>query len=162
VNVSLGAQRTMILKTKKDQIDESNPTRTKQTFPLSDNSMFVMGPETNKKWLHGINHDNRPLKIKSEDEQHQGGERISLTFRYIGTFLSKDHKKIYGQGATAKSKENAQDVVQSPEEAEKLIIAFGRENHESDFDWDLHYGRGSDVLHFVEPPETSTVASSQT
>ena len=110
-----------------------------------------MGLETNRTWLHGINHDNRPLHIKSSLEQAQGGERISLTFRHIGTFLSADGTRIFGQGARGKTKAEARPVVVGTGEAEELLAAFGRENHESAFDWEEVYGEGFDVLHFSEP-----------
>ncbi|CAA7266752.1 unnamed protein product [Cyclocybe aegerita] len=169
VNVSLGAQRTMTLRVKKDKkvaagpeepvaTDHGTPAstpgtpgtpRAAQRIPLPHNSMFVMGLETNAKWLHAVNHDNRPLKIKSPEEQLEGGGRISLTFRHIGTFLSKDETRIWGQGAKNKSKE-AGLVKYDKEEVEKLLWAFGEENHKSDFDWEAAYGTGFDVLHFTE------------
>lgn len=163
VNVSLGAQRVMILRSKRDKTSQEQasttpsdspsaevppPPRNSQRIPLPHNSMFVMGPETNAKWLHGINHDNRPLKLKSDPEQYQGGERISLTFRHIGTFLTADESKIYGQGARGKTKETAGAVIHGTKESSRLIQAFGEENHRSDFDWDMNYGQGFDVLHF--------------
>ncbi|KAF9005175.1 hypothetical protein BDQ17DRAFT_1353960 [Cyathus striatus] len=172
VNVSLGAQRTMTLRLKKDNTqavlsaattgadaeinanEASSPAtktpRSAQRIPLPHNSMFVMGPETNMKWLHGIGHDNRPLYTKSEEEQFQGGARISLTFRYIGTFLSGDEKYIWGQGGKGKTKEDKRLVVNGTKEAERLIEAFGEENQRSEFDWDAAYGQGFDVLHFRE------------
>lgn len=155
VNVSLGAQRVMTLRTKKDKLrqeqeqdSEASTSRDTQRIPLPHNSMFVMGPTTNAEWLHGINHDNRPFKTKSEVEQFNDGERISLTFRHIGTFLTADGKMIYGQGAKGKTREEARPVVLGTKEAETLIRAFGEENHCSDFDWEANYGSGSDVLHF--------------
>lgn len=111
--------------------------------------MFVMGLHTNAKWLHGINHDKRPLKTKSSDEQFEGGARISLTFRHIGTFMSKGGTHIWGQGAKSKTKEEANLIVTDKGEVEKLIQAFGDENQKSDFDWDAAYGQGFDVLHFT-------------
>jgi alkylated DNA repair dioxygenase AlkB len=83
VNVSLGAQRIMTLRMKKDGAQqlpgaETATSRPAQRIPLPHNSMFVLGPETNKKWLHGINHDNRPFHQKDEAERHQNGERISF------------------------------------------------------------------------------------
>jgi 2OG-Fe(II) oxygenase superfamily len=165
VNVSLGAQRVMTLRSKRDKTAQaeqettissepdaevSPPPRNSQRIPLPHNSMFVMGPETNSKWLHGINHDNRPLKIKSDAERYQGGERISLTFRHIGTFLTADESKIYGQGARGKTKEIAGTVIHGTGETSRLIQAFGEENHRSDFDWDKNYGEGFDVLHFTK------------
>lgn len=151
VNVSLGAQRVMTLRLKKDgvrSLSDYEGSRPTQRIPLPHNSMFVMGPETNRKWLHGINQDKRLITMKSEAERYECGERISLTFRHIGTFLTKDQARIYGQGAKGKTKENARPVVNGTKEGSSLIYAFGNENHESDFDWDRSYGRGFDVLHF--------------
>lgn len=143
----------MTLRMKKDGAQrlpdaESAESRPSQRIPLPHNSMFVMGPETNKKWLHGINHDNRPLHMKNEAEQQEAGERISLTFRHIGTYLTKDSSKIYGQGAKAKAKEKARPVVNGTQQAADLIWAFGKENGRSDFNWNRAYGVGFDVLHF--------------
>ena len=159
VNVSLGAQRVMTLRTKRDksrqeqqqqqqQSGGSAAPRDVQRIPLPHNSMFVMGLQTNAEWLHAINHDNRPNQTKSEAEQFNAGERISLTFRLIGTFLTADEKAIYGQGATRKTREEARPVILGTAEAEKLIQAFGEENQRSDFDWEANYGMGYDVLHF--------------
>ncbi|KAJ3864165.1 hypothetical protein EV359DRAFT_41605 [Lentinula novae-zelandiae] len=154
VNVSLGAQRTITLRTKKDQVrtDEgSDGKRLSQRLPLPHGSMFVMGLETNRRWLHAINHDNRPRKTKSPEELQQNGERISLTFRHIGTFLDGPNERlIYGQGATGKMREEARPVVNGGGlEAEALLEAFGHENKDSNFVWDEWYGNGSDVLHFT-------------
>ncbi|KAF9467532.1 hypothetical protein BDZ94DRAFT_1248363 [Collybia nuda] len=158
VNVSLGAQRVMTLRIKKDRgatapatenEHQLSPFRPSQRIPLPHNSMFVLGPETNAKWLHGINHDKRPLQMKADEEQYQGGERISLTFRHIGTFLSPDEVWIWGQGATGKTKETARKVSHGSEVG-ALIRAFGEENQRSDFDWDMNYGGGFDVLHFPQ------------
>jgi len=155
VNVSIGATRSMTLRTKKDALSsagelEEGQSRKHQKFPLPDRSMFVMGLETNAKWLHSVRHDNRPFHTKSEEERYMNGERISLTFRNIGTFLSADGTKIWGQGATARSVQEARDVVTGQEEVEQLIGWFGRENHRSDFDWQGVYGQGSDVVNFTQ------------
>jgi hypothetical protein len=121
-----------------------------QRFPLPHNSMFVMGLETNRLCRHMIPHDNRPFKLKSPEEQSENGERISLTFRHIGTFLTPDEKKIFGQGAKKKTREEAGDVINYDDaESLKLINAFSKENHDAhDFLWEEWYGEGSDVLHF--------------
>ncbi|KAG6864473.1 hypothetical protein C0991_009275, partial [Blastosporella zonata] len=155
VNVSLGAMRVMTLRQKGPPRNGAPPPeneekvpRASQRIPLPNNSMFVMGPETNKQWLHGINHDNRAQRTKSEAELFQGGERISLTFRHIGTFLTPDEKLIYGQGAKGKTRATARPVVLGGRDGKALIRAFGEENHRNDFDWDRNYGRGYDVLHF--------------
>ena len=140
VNVSLGAQRTMFLRTKRD----AGPKQA-QRVPLPDNSMFVLGLKSNRIWVHGIHTDNRPERIKDSKER---GERISLTFRWIGTFLTSDSKQIWGQGATGKTREEAKPVVNGEKEAVPLIEAFGHEKRNSTFDWDAAYGDGYDVLHF--------------
>ncbi|RPD55271.1 hypothetical protein L226DRAFT_493391 [Lentinus tigrinus ALCF2SS1-7] len=179
VNVSLGAQRFMTLHTKKDALahphveldatppatagearphsptgtggpeKKAPPHRNTQRVALPHNSMLVMGLETNAKWLHSIRTDKRPLRTKTAAEQCQNGERISLTFRTIGTFLNEEETLIWGQGAKGKTREEARPVVRGGPEAARLITAFGVENHSSDFDWDRTYGKGFDVLHFT-------------
>ncbi|KAH0565520.1 hypothetical protein GP486_001094 [Trichoglossum hirsutum] len=197
-NVSIGAQRTMILRTKKPveshsaapstgnvTTDDEEPDRTGrsttagkpltppptkipatrskalsavsnthtrhvQRIPMPHNSMFILGQTTNMRWLHGIRQDKRPISIKSAEETAFNGERISLTFRHIGTFLDKPAKRIWGQGALSKSKETAGKVINgNTKEAEEMIRMFGRENHESEFDWDKTYGAGFNVLNIV-------------
>jgi hypothetical protein len=83
VNVSIGAQRTMTLRTKKKEGRET------ERIVLPHASMFALGPDKKREWLYGINHDNLPSHLKLE-EVHEDGERISPTFRQIGTFLTKD------------------------------------------------------------------------
>ena len=150
VNVSLGAERAMTLRTKRDAADAADEGRISERVALPHNSMLVMGLETNKKWLHSIRSDKRPDKAKTVGELFENGERISLTFRRIGTFLTADQRHIYGQGAKGKTKEDARPVVNGGAEAERLILAFGLENQRSDFDWQVGYGNGFDVLHFAE------------
>ena len=121
--------------------------RPSQRIPLPHNSMFVMGLETNTKWLHGINPDNRPITVKSPEEQVEQGNRISLTFRHIGTFLTKDATHIWGQGAKNKMKQEAGLVIDDAEESQRMLYAFGDENQKPNFDWEAAYGVGFDVLH---------------
>ncbi|KAK6514851.1 hypothetical protein TWF506_007213 [Arthrobotrys conoides] len=196
VNVSLGAQRVMTLRTKKREREKlvphaqddkkqrqpeteagsepvkddstataasSTPAPSKveeepeepriiQKIPLPHNSMFILGLPTNQKWMHSIQPDKRLLRDKAPEELAYSGERISLTFRHIGTFLSKDEKKIWGQGATAKNKEDAKDtIVGDQERAEEMVYAFAAENRMgAGFEWEEWYGKGFDVLHFNE------------
>ncbi|KAF4631950.1 hypothetical protein G7Y89_g6168 [Cudoniella acicularis] len=154
-NASLGAQRTMVFRTKKPLKSEDDtgavlPAQPRQSCraPLPHNSLCKVGLVTNMRWLHGIRQDKRMLSEKSPAELAFDGGRISLTFRLIGTFLDKDEQKIWGQGATAKTKAEAKTVVngETPE-AEKMIRAFGKENHSTEFDWKTSYGQGFDVLH---------------
>ena len=161
-NVSLGAQRTMTLRTKRKDKDLSRPleedskvdlTRQVQKARLSHNSLFRMGLKTNEEWLHSIRQDKRAEREKSPAELAFGGGRISLTFRWIGTFLDKEEKTIWGQGATGKTKEEAHTVIngQTPE-AIDMLKAFGTENRTTKFDWEAQYGKGFDVLHMSNSP----------
>ena len=157
VNVSFGAQRTMRLRTKKnakvEREDESGQRET-QRVAMPHNSMFVLGLKTNEKWLHGIMADKRVDAERSEPEKAFSGSRISLTFRHIGTFLDARESTIWGQGATAANQREAADVINDDEEeAERMIRAFGQENHSSDFGWSKWYGSGFDMLHLHNPPE---------
>jgi alkylated DNA repair dioxygenase AlkB len=172
VNLSLGARRTMTLKTKKDSLLDVTGGRRTQRVPLPHNSLFVMGLQTNARWMHSVHTDKRPDDTKDPSER---GARISLTFRRIGTFLTRadadpPQQLIYGQGATRKTRAEAQPVVQQggAPQAERLLAAFGAENHRSEFDWDGAYGEGFDVLHFAaaaaaaasgEPPAEAEDAS---
>ncbi|KAL6898116.1 hypothetical protein GGI43DRAFT_408432 [Trichoderma evansii] len=166
-NVSLGAERTMILRTKRLEKDLSGTAAAKdekrkiQRARLSHNSLCRMGLQTNMKWLHAIRRDRRADRDKSAAELAYAGRRISLTFRQIGTFLDRDETIIWGQGATGKTRDAAHPISngQSPE-AVKMIQAFGTENHASEFDWSAHYGRGFDVLHISNSPRFFASADS--
>ncbi|KAI0146256.1 hypothetical protein GGR57DRAFT_494308 [Xylariaceae sp. FL1272] len=124
-----------------------------QKARLPHNSLCQMGLRTNMRWLHAIRQDKRLARDKSSAELAYDGARISLTFRHIGTFLDRENKHIWGQGATAKTKEDAREIIngQTPEAIE-MLRAFGRENQSSDFDWEAHYGAGFDVLHISAAP----------
>jgi nicotinamidase-related amidase/glutathione S-transferase len=173
VNVSLGAQRAMTLRTKKvskwagpksmntgltdglfDESQYSEETsRLTQRVVMPHNSVFVLGERTNQRWLHSIKADKRPDFMKTAQEKAYGGERISLTFRHIGTFLNPNSKKIWGQGARSKSRATAGTILEGDKgEVDRMIIAFGKENHETNFDWDGQYGSGFDVVNFVTKP----------
>lgn len=153
-NVSLGAQRTMVFRTKRDakspssQDEDTDNTRRVCRVKLPHNSMCKVGLGTNKKWMHSIRQDKRASSERSEAERAYGGMRISLTFRKIGTFLNQSEHTIWGQGATSKEPGKAKTVlIGDPEASRQLLQAFGNENQSSDFDWEAVYGRGFDVLH---------------
>lgn len=150
VNVSFGAQRTMRLRTKKSDVEAEESTRQTQRIPMPHNSLFSLGLISNKIWLHGINPDKRLPTERSAEELAYNGKRISLTFRFIGTFLDREEKLIWGQGAVGRSRDEARGVVNGSEvETEKMIQAFSRENREgAGFVWREAYGCGFDVLHF--------------
>ena len=155
VNISFGAQRKMRLRTKRSvAIAESSPgdstssSRTTYRVPMAHNSIITMSLPTNAEHLHGINADKRPAVELTDAEKAFDGQRISLTFRKIGTFLDKDSTRIWGQGATGKAKDEAKAVINAnATESEKLVRAFGAENQSSHVDWDAIYGDGFDVLH---------------
>lgn len=152
-NVSLGAQRVMVLRTKasaSEPKESAESGRVTQRVPLPHQSLFVLGEKTNMRWLHGIRPDKRPESTKSTEEQAFGGERISLTFRHIGTFIDPATNTIWGQGAVAKTPDMARPVIHGdPTETERLIRSFGQENKAAEFDWDAVYGGGFDVVNFV-------------
>lgn len=167
VNVSFGAQRTMRLRSKRPRPENRSTSadttlrRTKQLVPMPHGSVFIMGPQTNARWLHGIMADKRRAGERSAAELAFGGERISLTFRWIGTFLDANERFIWGQGARGKSAEHAQEVVNGNEaETRALLLAFGRENQSVDIDWDGIYGAGSNVLHYCMPTRCTNVDDS--
>ncbi|KAL5480518.1 hypothetical protein ACEPAI_1788 [Sanghuangporus weigelae] len=189
VNVSLGAQRRMTLRTKKNYMPGHNTnhsqhsananascipgTRTDritQHIPLPHNSALIMGLETNRLFLHGIRADRRIPTLLIQPETDFNRERISLTFRSIGTFLtpapepaapsqiaalngSTDSASpkwlIWGQGARSKTRDAARPVVSSAKESAAILYGFGQENHMSDFDWEKAYGRGFDVINYT-------------
>ncbi|KAJ8520791.1 hypothetical protein ONZ45_g2431 [Pleurotus djamor] len=174
INVSLGSERVMVLREKRapkataalveaTPIDPSsrphNPPRPSQRIPLPHNSLFSLSLPSNRALLHAIPTDKRPLHLKSPEEQFKGGERVSLTFRCIGTFVRKDARgdkhletgkidqddegkwMIWGSGAVGKTKETARPVIfpstmetgiTGGTEEDALLEAFGRENREGD------------------------------
>lgn len=158
VNLSLGAQRTMVLRMKRSAVVSghenvvSDTMRPSQRIPLPHNSLFVLGQESNQYWLHAIRADKRPSSQKEPAELAFAGERISLTFRHIGTFINSIARTIWGQGATSKTREGAKRLltgIEAEEAQEAMIRAFGQENHRStDWNWDEWYGRGFDVVSF--------------
>lgn len=161
VNVSVGAERTMRLRTKRTNVTTGSHTmqdlqRTKQLIPMPDGSIFIMGQKTNAKWLHGIMADKRRDAERSEGERAYDGERISLTFRWIDTFLDKEERLIWGQGAKGNTREERQEVKNGyAAESEGLLQAFGKENQSSEYCWHDIYGAGSNVLHLGFPASTS-------
>ncbi|WEW60228.1 hypothetical protein PRK78_005713 [Emydomyces testavorans] len=149
-NVSLGAQRVMTLRTKASAKSDAGGGRQSQRVPMPHRSLFILGETTNMQWLHGIRPDKRPATTKSPEELAFNGERISLTFRHIGTFIHPESDTIWGQGACSKSKESASQIIHGESsETQRLIRAFGQENHQTQFDWNAHYGAGFDVVNFV-------------
>ncbi|KAL8967258.1 MAG: hypothetical protein Q9183_003002 [Haloplaca sp. 2 TL-2023] len=152
--MSIGAQRVMTLRTKKGKrtsaVESTSTGRQSQRVTMPHNSVFVLGAQTNMEWLHGVRADKRPSQQKSDEEKSFGGERISLTFRHIATFTDQSNRKIWGQGARQKTQSRAGRVRSGDDaEMEAMITAFGRENHQTEFDWQAEYGKGFDVIDLV-------------
>lgn len=101
------------------------------------------------RWLHGVRPDKRLPIEKSDEERAFGGERISITFRHIGTFMNEKEQTIWGQGARSKAKSEAARLRNDSAEMEAMVVAFGRENRQPDFDWDAEYGQGFNVIDLV-------------
>ena len=124
INVSFGATRYITLKNKTS--DE------KYEIALENNSIFILGQQTNNLFYHMIKQDKRETKFKRDDELIYDGERISFTFRCIGTFLCNDN--LVGLGAP-KTEIKYDDT-------EEMFKAFSIENKTNDFDRNIHYGNG--------------------
>jgi len=134
VNYSIGATRIMKLRNKSNKLQTEN-------VRLLHNSLFVFGPNSNKKWLHGINKDGRPDVNEDDDEKSFNGERISFTFRTIATFIDQKNN-IIGQGAVKNKKDNNN-------EQNLMFKAFSKENNDIDFEWEKYYGNGFGCISIV-------------
>lgn len=137
INASFGAVRTMKLRSKYKNSDGS---REIHNIKLSNGSIFILGWETNKNFMHSIKQDKRIDTIKHASELAFNGERISLTFRNIATFIDTNGK-LFGQGAP---KGNAIN------DADQMLIAFGIENKSCNYEWEEVYGNGFHSLNFEE------------
>lgn len=171
VSVSIGASRVMILKLKPDVKPNTNTIK----ISLPHNSLFVLGYETNRLYTHSIKQDRRNISEKREDELLYGGQRISITFRNISTFIRPD-LRVFGQGATCKTEMELNTVLQSEEisvnnfnekdrnsdTVGRLLMAFSEENKSSSFDWDTWYGCGFDILSTCGPSTSSNTTTDLT
>lgn len=135
INASFGASRTMILRLKANRDVELPHKRANETVELPHNSLFCMQLDCNAAWTHAIR---RNMTV-------DGGARISITFREVSTFVSRDHTKIWGSGAIAKTRDEARSVDASDEAWSDLVHAFGRENKGREIEWTKYYGQGSDA-----------------
>jgi alkylated DNA repair dioxygenase AlkB len=149
VGLSLGATRSIILQSKRR--DEQGGLRT-QVLELPHGSLFVLGWDTNQEFQHGIRQDKRAEHDMQAHELRDDTQRISLTMRSVATFLTPEGE-LFGQGALRKRLEDtpasSHEIGDDLVEAERLLVAFGAENMQDDFDWDEVYGRGFDILDFA-------------
>ena len=136
INFTIGCTRAMCLKKK-----DGEPNTPIPRVYLSNNSVFKLGWETNRLYTHGINQDGRLDIQKSSDELAESGQRISWTFRTIGTFINRSSGEIIGQGALKNKPEEAID------DTLEMLKAFSIENKTSNFDWEKNYGCGFNSLY---------------
>jgi alkylated DNA repair dioxygenase AlkB len=134
INVSFGAVRIMVLQNKR--------TKKKQKIMMEHNSALIFGLDTNREWTHSIKQDNRQNNLKTEGELAFNSERISMTFRSVGTFVNSSGH-IIGQGART-DKEIRDEIV----EKKLMLDSFGRENWDPDFDRKEYYDKGFNVIDF--------------
>ena len=58
---------------------------------------------------------------------------------------------IFGQGATGNTRPEARPFVHGGEENERMLAAFGMENHQSELNWEEAYGEGVQcVAHYYQ------------
>jgi 2OG-Fe(II) oxygenase superfamily len=157
---------------------EEKPPHPQQKISLRNNSAFICSWETNQQYLHGIRPDKRLDQFKHEDELLCSGMRISLTFRTVSTYqlnLSRcpnfyspyNNYLICGQGAKMKGIPTADTLSQyileyvrggvsesASDESLRMLAAFSKENRETNFDWDLHYGRGFNIVKVMTKHDT--------
>jgi alkylated DNA repair dioxygenase AlkB len=145
VNASFGAQRTMTLRWKQNKVLPKEEHKDNVHIKLPHNSLLVMNLETNAAWTHAIRPDKRRKIELSPAEYAYDGQRISITLREIGTYLTTDGF-IYGSGALGKDKSNAQQATTDTFSQEQVIIAFGKENKSHYIDWHHCYGEGSNAI----------------
>ena len=159
LTVSLGATRTLILRPKTGNHESTLTPRITHKIPLPSNSLFTLGSETNAQYLHSIKADKRPNSQKTQEELTCSGQRISLTFRCISTYLDRLTGNLIGQGApnTLVTSSSAGLVDRNHDsfmhddstesEQQKMINAFSAENNQTSFDWNLNYGEGFRTMH---------------
>jgi hypothetical protein len=135
INVSIGADREMTIELKENK-------SVKQKIPLINNTALIFGLKTNEKWKHEIKKQMNEIV----------GERISLTFRKINTFILKDinlienDKKniLIGQGSPYKTIDDIDKIEITIDMLNKELLfnAFGDENKQSNFNWNYTYSQG--------------------
>ena len=158
-NLSLGAARTLVLRLKKGSSGpaEKGPRPAVRVL-LPHNSLFVLGPETNRTMTHEIRKDGRPEALKSPEERACDGHRVSITLRSIATFRDLKTGRLTGQGVGAlHSGEEETPAAQ----VARLLAAFRDENRNPEFDWDRSYGRGFSVLATSLEPQPDPAASAE-
>jgi hypothetical protein len=131
-NYSLGRERKMVFERKPEREHEHEHEQDHDGAEvwLTDDSLMVMGPQTNREFVHSV-----------PKERGRRGQRISITFRRIATWISADGTTLLGQGAGPAGR---LPVVDSEPDKMALVYKFALDNKiGSSFDWDKVYGTGS-------------------
>ena len=161
VNFSTGARRTMLLRPKRTSISGRTPVPRRTTrVSLPHNSLFILGWNTNLRMTHAIKPDKRPMSQRSRDEKAYNCCRISITFRNVATYITREGI-LYGQGAVFKHKKAINEAVKPSRGITMLQVvkAFSEENRNMDFDWDDAYAKGSEVINLNFPSDASATHS---
>jgi alkylated DNA repair dioxygenase AlkB len=119
VNVSLGASRCFMIRSK-TKLKAGTGAEFVERITLPHNSLLAFGLETNRLSTHQIAADDRAPDQRRIDERglEFGGQRISLTFRAVGTFILPISGVVYGQGAkTFKTRKAALIACSAPTSA---------------------------------------------
>jgi nicotinamidase-related amidase/alkylated DNA repair dioxygenase AlkB len=145
VNVSLGATRSMLFRSK------TNKGSVPQKLPLPHGSLFMLSLDSNQKFYHGI---------KQLGSDGTVTPRISLTLRYIGTYYDPNNGAVWGIGTPSKTRTEANARIEwinslTPEEriaketaeADRMLKLFREENINDCFDAN-DYQPGFDILDF--------------
>ena len=120
-NVSFGCTRSMVL------INKTNK-EIRERIVMNDSTILVFGLTTNKKWTHEIKKASIIV-----------GERISITFRRVNTFISPVDGIIRGQGSKNKTLD---DNYKGSVVRDDMLTAFIEENNNPEFNWQDVYGEG--------------------
>lgn len=149
VNVSVGAERTMVLR-RKGKVVEGEPPRETQRIALPHGSVMQMSLATNREWVH---------EIRQQGAAGELGPRISLTFRWIGTSWNATTGAVWGEGSPHQTREAAEAAAAARAalseeerlprelaEAEEMLKLFREENQSASFDRRT-YQPGFEVVH---------------
>jgi hypothetical protein len=95
------------------------------------NSCVIIGMDTNKKWYHEVKPINKLINLNDKTN-----ERMSLTFRSVGTFHNLITNELSGLGAP--------NYLENKWKDDKLdmIKAFSEENKNHNFDRNNYYNNG--------------------
>lgn len=153
INVSVGALRTMVLRRKtRDEVEvgAQPAARATQRIPLPHGSVMQMSLATNRDWLH---------EIRQQGSAGEIGPRISLTFRWIGTFWNPATGAVWGSGSPHQARADAERAAadraalseeerlrRELAEAEEMLKLFRQENQSAAFDR-AAYRPGFEVVH---------------